>query len=89
MENLNNTYNVLNVLVTVHRNIVIYRYCRTNRMHYLLTVVLQLIACTSFEHLFAHNQEVLYVQLLPTASQHTTHKIYKLLYIQCPLMISK
>jgi hypothetical protein len=50
-----------------------------------------------FPALFAHHQEVLYVQQLewnsiPTvlaASQHNTHKIYRLLYIKYLLMMSK
>jgi hypothetical protein len=48
-----------------------------------------------FQALLAHLQEALYIQLvycvgwLITATQHNTHKIYQLLYIQYLLMMSK
>jgi hypothetical protein len=49
-------------------------------MHYLLRLI-SIKASTCFEHVFAHYQEVLYIQQLLAASRHTTHKIYQLLYI--------
>jgi hypothetical protein len=80
------------------------QYSRTNKMHLLFSVYYQLTACTRFEHYLLiirghciHNN--LYIlcilcQLaaspaLIAASWHNTHKIYQLLYMQCPLMMSK
>jgi hypothetical protein len=48
-----------------------------------------LIASTCFEHLFAHHQEVLYIQQLVYFVRIMSVGSYQLLYIQCLLMMSK
>jgi hypothetical protein len=51
----------INNIIKSPRN---WQHNRTNKMHFFVLSLLRKIASTCFEHLFAHHQEVLYIQQL-------------------------